>query len=329
MKLLEAMHAVGKRRRLARNTIACYQSWIKDFLRFCKDGQRWRPPEELAEREVEAYLTYLARDRRLSASSQNQATNALVFLYHQVLAGRVEEGHLGKFSAERARRRGRVPTVLSEGEVQRVVGAIEHATYRLMADLLYGTGMRVSECCQLRVRDVDFERGQVLIRGGKGDKDRIVMLPVVLREALLAQVERVKERHAVDCAVGGGHVPVPDEVGNKVKYAERDWRWQYVFPSAVMRRDEEDRGFRWHCDPGAFSRVITVACKRSGVGKRVTPHTFRHSFATHLLEAGYDVRQVQTLLGHEKLETTMVYTHVMNRPAVAVVSPLDRVRGVR
>jgi integrase len=150
------------------------------------------------------------------------------------------------------------------------------------------------------------------------------MLPVVLRGRLQEQVERVKVRHAADCAVGGGYVPAPDEVRNKVSYAERDWRWQYVFPSAVMRRDEADRGFRGHCDSGAFSRVITVACKRSGVGKRVTPHTFRHSFATHLLEAGYDVRQVQTLLGHQKLETTMVYTHVMKRPAVAVVSPLDR-----
>jgi integron integrase len=324
VKLLEWVEAVGKRRRLARRTIQCYQGWVRDFLRFCKEGERCRRPEEVGTREVEAYLTYLARDRRLSASSQNQATNALVFLYKQVLAGRVEEGHLGRFEAERARRRGRVPTVLSEGEVRRVVGVIEHETYRLVAELLYGTGMRVNECCTLRVRDVDFDRGQVVIRGGKGDKDRLVMLPVVLRERLKEQVERVKGRHDSDCAVGGGYVPVPDEVRNKVKYAERDWRWQYVFPSAVMRRDEAERGFRWHCDSGAFSRVITLACKRSGVGKRVTPHTFRHSFATHLLEAGYDVRQVQTLLGHQKLETTMVYTHVMNRPAVAVVSPLDR-----
>ena len=301
MKLLEWVEAVGKRRRLARSTIACYQSWIRDFLRFCKDGERWQRPEELAEREVEAYLTHLARNRKLSASSQNQATNALVFLYKQALAGRVEEGHLGRFEAERARRRGRVPTVLSESEVKRVIGAIAHATYSLMAELLYGTGMRVSECCQLRVRDVDFERGQVVIRGGKGDKDRVVMLPNLLRKRLEEQVNRVKARHEADCAVGGGYVPVPDQVKNKVKYAERDWRWQYVFASAVMRRGEKDRGYRWHCDPGALSRVITVACKQSGVGKRVTPHTFRHSFATHLLEAGYDVRQVHTLLGHEKL----------------------------
>lgn len=150
------------------------------------------------------------------------------------------------------------------------------------------------------------------------------MLPAVLGERLAQQVERVKGRHARDCGVGGGYVPVADEVKNKVKYAERDWRWQYVFGSGVMRRDEAGRGMRWHCDAGALSRVIRGACRQSGVAKRVTPHTFRHSFATHLLEAGYDVRQVQTLLGHEKLETTMVYTHVMNRPAVTVISPLDR-----
>jgi integron integrase len=326
MKLLDQMQAVGRRRHLSPRTITCYQAWVKDFLRFHREGDRWRHPRELAEREVEAYLTHLAVKRRLSASSQNQATNALVYLYKRVLGDELGKDHLGKFAAERSRRRARVPTVLSESEVQRVIRAIEHPTWRLMAELLYGTGLRVSECCALRVRDVDFERGQIIVRGGKGDKDRIVMLPVSLRGNLEEQVARVRERHALDMAVGGGFTPVPDAVANKVKYAERDVRWQYLFPSAVMRRDGADRGFRWHADPGALSRVITVACKRSGVGKRVTPHTFRHSFATHLLEHGYDVRQVQTLLGHEKLETTMIYTHVMNKPAVAVQSPLDRLQ---
>ena len=332
MKLLERMEAVGKRRHLSPRTIRCYQSWVMDFLRFHRavdasgDG-RWRHPRELAEREVEAYLTYLAVKRKLSASSQNQATNALVYLYKQVLADELGKDHLGKFAAERSRRRGRLPTVLSAAEVQRVLDAIDGPTWRLMTELLYGTGMRVSECCTLRVRDVDFDRNQIMIRNGKGDKDRIVMLPGRLRERLEAQVEQVRERHETDMAVGGGYVPIPDSVANKVKYAERDLRWQYLFPSAVMRRprnDEADRGYRGHADPGALSRVITVACKRSGVGKRVTPHTFRHSFATHLLEHGYDVRQVQQLRGHEKLDTTMIYTHVMHQPSVAVQSPLDR-----
>jgi integron integrase len=325
MKLLDRMETVGKRRHLSPRTIRCYQSWVKDFLRFHRgDGGRWRHPHELAEREVEAYLTYLAVKRKLSSSSQNQATNALVYLYKQVLGDELGKDHLGKFAAERSRRRGRLPTVLSVAEVRRVLDAIEGATWRLMTELLYGTGMRVSECCGLRVRDVDFDRNQIMIRCGKGDKDRIVMLPDRLHEPLEAQVAQVRDRHESDMAVDGGYVPVPDSVANKVKYAQRDWRWQYLFPSAVMRRDEADRGFRWHADPGALSRVITVACKRSGVVKRVTPHTFRHSFATHLLEHGYDVRQVQLLLGHEKLDTTMIYTHVMDRPSVAVQSPLDR-----
>ncbi|NJL30529.1 MAG: integron integrase [Phycisphaerales bacterium] len=335
MRLLEHMEAVGKRRHLSPRTIDCYQSWVKDFLRFHRTEAGWRHPRELAEREVEAYLTHLAVKRRLSASSQNQATNALVYLYKQVLGDELGKDHLGKFAAERSKRPARVPTVLSAGEVQRVIEAVEQPTWRLMTELLYGTGLRVMECCTLRVRDVDFERGQIVVRGGKGDKDRIVMLPGSLRGKLEEQVGRVRERHELDVAVGGGYVPVPNSVANKLKYAERDWRWQYLFPSAVLRRtmqksgvsqQDEDRGYRWHADPGALSRVITVACKRSGVSKRVTPHTFRHSFATHLLEQGYDVRQVQELLGHEKLQTTMIYTHVMNRPAVAVQSPLDRLR---
>ncbi len=318
------MDAVGRRRHLSPRTIACYQSWVRDFLRYHRVDGRWRHPSELAEREVEQYLTYLAVKRKLSASSQNQATNALVFLYKQVLADELGGDHLGKFAAERSRRRGWIPTVLSVAEVDRVLAVIGHPTWRLMTQLLYGTGLRMMECCTLRLRDVDFERSQIVVRGGKGDKDRAVMLPASLRAKLQEQAQRVRERQELDKAVRGGYVPVPQNVANKLKCAERDRRWPYLFPSAVMRRDESDRGLRWHCDPGALSRVITVASRHSGVSKRVTLHTFRHSFATHLLEQGYDVRQVQELLGHEKLDTTMICTHVMNRPAVAAQCPLDR-----
>lgn len=269
-------------------------------------------------------MTSLVRDRRLSASSQNQALCALVFLYEQVLAGEVAEGHLGRFAAERSRRPVRVPTLLSVGEVRRVIGAAKGGSMeRVLMELLYGTGMRVMEGCTLRVRDVDFERGQILVRGGKGEKDRVVMLPGALVGALAERCRQVRRQHERDVSKGGGYVPVAAEVENKVPYAERDWRWQYVFPSAVMRRDESGRGFRWHGDPAVLARKVGIAAREAGVGKRVTPHTFRHSFATHLLEAGYDVRQVQTLLGHASLKTTMIYTHVMNKPAVAVRSPLD------
>ncbi len=335
MKLLERVSDVGRRRRLAGATIECYQGWIEQFLRFCRtpDGD-WRSPEELQGAEIEAFLTYLVKERRLSASSQNQALCAIVFLYRRVIFAESGEDespdaawrrHLGRFCAERSKRPVRVPTVLSEHEVSRVIAAIKPSSmHRLMVELLYGTGMRVMECCALRVRDVDFDRSQIIVRSAKGDKDRIVMLPDAVKGRLADRCRRVRAIYDRDVEKGGGYVPVPDAVENKIPYAERDWRWQYVFCSLTMRVEADGRGFRWHAHPGVLSRTVKEAAARAGVGKRVTPHTFRHSFATHLLEAGYDVRQVQTLLGHELLDTTMIYTHVMNKPSVAVTSPLDR-----
>jgi integron integrase len=329
MKLLERVRDVAVRRHLAPATIECYQSWILDFLRFSREAARWRWPAELVAGDVEAFLTHLARDRRLSASSQNQAMCAIVFLYKQVLADELPADHLGRFAFERSARRERVPTVLGTAEVMQVIDAMrEGSMQRLMVELLYGTGLRVAECCTLRLRDLDFDRGQIIVRGGKGDKDRVVMLPVSLRERLVEQCQRVRQRHARDMRRDGGYVPLPDVLEHKCPYAARDWRWQFVFPSALLRRDEQGRGFRWRANASVLSHGIREAARRARVAKRVTPHTFRHSFATHLLEAGYDVRQVQTLLGHERLETTMRYTHVMNRPAVAVVSPLVRVSAV-
>ena len=352
--LLERVGEVAARLRLARKTVECYQRWIREFLRYCAQpvetkpldaidqflamddssaamvapsasGVRWRHPRELGAADVEAFLTHLARDRRLSASSQNQATNAIVFLYKQVLAGEVPEDHLGRFAAERSRRPARVPTVLSADETAVVLDAIRSGSmHRLMAELLYGTGMRVMECCTLRLRDIDFDRGQIIIRDGKGQKDRMVMLPTSSRAALAERCRRVRTVHGRDVVKGGGYVALPDPVANKISSAEVDWRWQFVFSSATLRRDEQGRGFRWHAHPGVLGRTIAAAARRAGVSKRVSPHTFRHSFATHLLEAGYDIRQVQQLLGHANLKTTMIYTHVMNKPATAVTSPLDR-----
>jgi integron integrase len=218
--------------------------------------------------------------------------------------------------------------VLSVAEVERVIEAMDGSSmHQLMVQLLYGTGMRVMECCTLRVRDVDFDRSQIIVRDGKGGKDRVVMMPKMLLGRLAERCRRVRTIHGLDVEKGSGYVPVPDAVKNKMDYAERDWRWQYVFCSSLMNRDEEGRGFRWHAHPGALARIIGEATVRAGLSKRVTPHTFRHSFATHLLEAGYDIRQVQTLLGHSSVTTTMVYTHVMRRPGIAVTSPLDRLGG--
>ena len=325
MKLLDRVRDVALRRHLAASTIDCYLMWIREFLHFSRRQGRWRTPAELRAAEVEAFLTHLARDRRLSASSQNQATCAIVFLYRQVLADELGEDHLGRFAAERAQRPVTVPTVLSADEAAGVIDAVKPGTiYRVMVELLYGTGMRRMECCTLRLRDLDFDRGQIVVRGGKGNKDRVVMMPRASRPSLVHQCRRVRTLHERDVSRGGGYVPLPDALLNKAPYAEQDWRWQYVFPSVTLRRDPQGRGFRWLSDPSALDRVIRIAVRRAGIAKRVSAHTFRHSFATHLLEAGYDVRQVQTLLGHASLKTTMVYVHVMNKPAVAVQSPLDR-----
>jgi integron integrase len=329
MKVLDRIADVGMVRHLVRSTIACYQSWVAEFLRFSRVQGEWRHPVELRGPEVERFLTHLARDRRLSASSQNQALCAIVFLYKQVLADEVGEDHLGRFAAQRSTRPVRLPTVLSVDEVGRVIEAIKPLSmHRLMVELLYGTGMRVMECCALRVRDIDFDRSQILIRSGKGDKDRIVMLPNALKGRLSERCRRVRAIHSRDLSKGGGYVPVPDVVANKIDYAETDWRWQFVFGSVTIQRETDGKGYRWHAHPGVLSRTVNQAAKRAGVPKRVTCHTFRHSFATHLLEAGYDVRQVQTLLGHALLDTTMIYTHVMNKPAIAVTSPLDRMAMV-
>ena len=307
-------------------TAHAYRHWIRRFLGFSAAARgRWVAPEQLGTADVEAFLNHLVADRRLAASTQNQALNAIVFLYKHVLENANAREHLGKFELLRSTRPRRVPTVLSAAEVARLLAAIPPGRiFRLMAELLYGTGLRVSECCTLRVRDIDLDRAQVIVRAGKGDKDRCVMLPASLRERLGAQVRWVETRWRRDAARGGGYAPVPDALLHRRPRAGWELPFQYVFPSTVMRRDQAGRGTRWHVHPGTLDRAVCAAARRAGIGKRVTCHTFRHSFATHLLEAGYDVRQVQTLLGHASLKTTMVYVHVMNKPAVAVTSPLDR-----
>jgi integrase len=214
---------------------------------------------------------------------------------------------------------------LSVDEVGRLIEAVDPTRIsRLMLGLMYGTGMRVGEVCTLRVRDIDLGRAQIIIRAAKGDKDRVVMLPAATRDRLIAQLDEVERRWRTDVARGGGYAPVPDALVHKRPRAGHELPWQFVFPSTVMRRDACGRGTRWHADPSQLDRVVYAAARRAGINKRVTCHALRHSFATHLLEAGYDVRQVQTLLGHGSLKTTMVYVHVMNKPAVAVTSPLDR-----
>jgi integron integrase len=330
MKLLDELRAASARKHLAPRTIECYEAWVRNYLRFARAraGGQWRHPRELRGPDVEDFLNHLVLDRKLSASSQNQALNAVVFLYRHVLGHELGPDHLGAIEAERAGRPARIPTVLSVREVERVLARIPATSpHRLMAQVLYGCGLRLMECCTLRLRDLDFERSQILIRAGKGDKDRTVMLPASLRRPLDAQVRRVRERWRADVAEGGGYAPVPDAIAHKCPSASRELAWQFVVPSSVVRGGRDGRRRRWHAHPTGLDRAVRAAARAAGTMKRVTCHTFRHSFATHLLEGGYDVRQVQTLLGHASLKTTMVYTHVMSKPSMTVQSPLDRLSG--
>lgn len=325
MKLLDRLVVVARHRRLADATVDAYSFWIRSYLSFVA-AQRgeWVPPEQLNTPDAEAFLNHLVLEKRLSASSQNQALNALVFLYRHVLENTIPQDHLGKFALLRSRRKQRVPTVLSKTEVALLLQSMSVRKYLLMAKLLYGTGLRIAECCTLRVRDIDLERGQIIVREGKGDKDRVVMLPEALRSELTEHLQRVESKWREDLRRGGGYAPVPDELEHKRPAAGTEWTFQFVFPSTVLRRDEQGRGRRWHADGSALDREVKRAAAIAGIRKRVSCHTFRHSFATHLLEAGYDIRQVQTLLGHANLKTTMIYTHVMNKPAIRVQSPLDQ-----
>ena len=269
--------------------------------------------------EINQFLTHLAVDGNVSASTQNQAFSALLFLYKVVLQadpGRIE----GVIRANRPRR---LPVVLTKPEVWRVLDELP-GTYRLIGQLLYGSGLRLLECLRLRVKDVDFARNEVVVREGKGGKDRRTMLPVSLRPALTAHLERVRERHAADLAAGYGRVDLPHALAEKFPHAAGEFRWQYVFPSAKLSVDPRSGATRrHHAHESAVGRAMTAAVRAAGLTKRATSHSFRHSFATHLLEGGYDIRTVQELLGHSDVSTTMIDTHVLGKGGHGVTSPLD------
>jgi integron integrase len=269
--------------------------------------------------EVRAFLTHLAAERNVAAATQNQALNALVFLYREVIGGELE--WLDGF--EPAKRGQRLPEVLSRQEVQSVLCQLK-GTHALIARLLYGTGLRLMEGLRLRTKDIDFARGQIVVRAGKGDKDRATMLPEALRETLKAHLHRVRELHEKDVAAGGGEVWLPKALAVKYPRAPREWAWQWVFPSAELSTDPRSgRRRRHHVSDAGVQRAIKLAARVAGLERRVTPHVLRHSFATHLLEAGTDIRTLQELLGHKDVSTTQIYTHVMQKPGIGVKSPLD------
>lgn len=319
-KLLDQVREVLRVKHYSLRTEETYVQWITRYLRFHREqtGQ-WKHPRELGVPEIVGFLSHLATQEHVAGATQNQALNALNFLYVEVL--HVELGDFGDFV--RASKPRRLPVVLSREEVQRLCMALEGTT-GLMARLLYGTGLRLMELLRLRVKDIDFDRNQIVVRGGKGDKDRATMLPQTLTLDLRAHLQRVQFMWQADVREGFGEVFLPPALATKYPRAKGEWAWQWVFPSRSRSRDPRSAAIRrHHVKEVALQRAVREAARRAGIVKPVTPHTLRHSFATHLLESGYDIRTVQDLLGHRDVATTQIYTHVMQKPGLGVRSPLD------
>jgi len=295
-----------------------YIGWIRRYILF----HQKRHPADMGKTEIEAFLTHLAVEGNVAPSTQNQALHALLFLYRDVL----EQPIVGNVEALRAREHRRLPTVLTVEETQRVLGQLD-GVYHLIGLLLYGSGLRVQECLSLRVKDIDCTRKEIMVRSGKGDKDRVTMLPEKAIPELETHLTQVRTQHERDLQRGYGMAPLPDALERKYPNANREWGWQFIFPAASLSRNpraDHDTLYRFHLHESQVQKAIHKAAKQVSIPKPVSPHTFRHCFATHLLEAGYDIRTVQELLGHKDVKTTQIYTHVLNRGPRAVRSPLDR-----
>jgi integron integrase len=313
-KLLDQMRDALRTQHYSIRTENAYVDWARRFILFHDK----RHPKDMGQAEVQAFLTHLAVEQHVAASTQNQALSALLYLYRSVL-----EKPLEAVDVVRARKPQRLPVVLTKAEAQRVIGAMSGVN-QLMARLLYGSGLRLMECLRLRVKDVDFEQRAITVRDGKGGKDRFTILPESVIPPLRDHLARVRHLHAGDLKAGYGEVYLPDALERKYPNAAREWIWQYVFPSDRLSTDPRTGvNRRHHLDESGLQRAVRRAAKLVGLDKPVSCHTFRHSFATHLLEAGYDIRTVQELLGHKDVKTTMIYTHVLNRGGLAVRSPLD------
>ncbi|WP_329742122.1 integron integrase [Dyella sp. A6] len=315
-RLLDEVRRVLRVKHYSLRTEQAYIGWIRRFI--LANGKRH--PRDMGAPEVENFLSRLAVHDHVSANTQNQALSALLFLYREVLGAELPwlEG------MTRAKRPARVPTVLSRDEVTRLLARMDGRPW-LLASLLYGAGLRLMEALRLRVKDVDFARHEITVRDGKGGKDRRTMLPRTLLEPLRREVERARELHQSDLHAGFGEVWLPHALARKHPSAPREFGWQYLFPSTRRSRDPRDGcERRHHFDDAILSRALKKACREAGIAKPVSAHTLRHSFATHLLESGSDIRTVQELLGHKDVKTTQIYTHVLNRGGHGVLSPLDR-----
>lgn len=314
-KLLEQVRLACLRRHYSPRTAKSYVYWCRQFILF----HNKQHPKDLGKSDLEKFLNYLVTQRHLSASSQSQALSALIFMYKQVLE--IEPGLLDKL--ERVKRKSFLPTVLSQDEVRQIVGHMQ-GTPKLMAQLIYGTGLRVSECTQLRVKDIDFDLKTIMVRNGKGGKDRSTLLPISLIPTLQRHLLTVIELHKKDILKGAGFVSLPGALYKKYPKAANSFSWQYVFPSTVTRIwPQTGQTVRWHASNSTPQRAFRDALDLTDIRKHASIHTLRHCFATHLLQAGVDIRSIQTLLGHTNIQTTMIYTHII-RAEENTQSPLDR-----
>ncbi|MCB0044347.1 MAG: integron integrase [Caldilineaceae bacterium] len=317
-KLLDRLRDRIRLKNYSYRTEQSYVSWVRRYILF----HNKRHPQEMGRAEIESFLTHLAVDRNVAPSTQNQALHAILFLYREVLEQPIPE----RINALRAQERRRLPTILSATEVQQLLDQLSDVPH-LVALLLYGSGLRVREGLSLRVKDVDFNQRHIVVRSGKGDKDRITLLPESAVPELEAQLQVAKALHERDLAQGYGRAPLPYALAKKYPNADREWGWQFVFPSSTLSKDpqrEDSPLYRFHLHESMIQKAVRSAARAAGLTKPVTPHTLRHCFATHLLEAGYDIRTVQELLGHKDVKTTQIYTHVLNRGPNGVRSPLDR-----
>ncbi len=314
-KLLDKVREMLRLKHYSPRTEDTYIYWIRRYLRF----HNLRHPREMREPEIQAFLSHLAVKENVAASTQNQAFSALLFLYREVLQIPLDP----QIQSVRAEKPKHLPTVLTKEEVNAILSRMSGTT-GLMARILYGSGLRLMECVTLRVKDIDLAQHQIIVRDGKGEKDRVTMLPTSLETPLREHLASRKALYQQDIANGYGYVELPFALARKYPNADREWIWQYAFPSERLAYDSKTKHtYRWHMSESTLQRAVRAAAQEAEIPKLVGPHTFRHSFATHLLQNGYDIRTVQELLGHKDVKTTMIYTHVLQRGPLAVRSPLD------
>jgi len=314
-KLMDQVSDALRTRHYSYRTEQTYKDWIKRYILFHDK----RHPKDMGEEEIRAFIAYLSNDRNVATATSNQALSAVLFLYRVVLQ---QEITLPPDLSNTSRPK-RLPTVLTHAEALKVIDHMRGVP-RMMAKIMYGSGLRVTECLRLRVKDIDFDHRQIIVRGGKGDQDRLTILPESIIPELRQMLQEVKALHQKDLAEGYGEAALPNALGEKYLNASKEWAWQFIFPASQRSVDPRTGAIRrHHLDETVPQKAVRAAAKLAQIDKPVSPHTFRHSFATHLLQNGYDIRTVQELLGHKDVKTTMIYTHVLQRGGLAVKSPLD------